>query len=94
MTLRDESLVSLNPELVSAELSGEAVVLNPKTGLYFGLNPLGTRVWLLLKEAPRRVAEIRLTILQEYDVELAQCDHDLRALLTGLKEHGLIDVSE
>jgi hypothetical protein len=91
--LRDESRISLTPEQVSAELDGEAVVLNLKDGVYFGLNPVGTRVWSLLKEGPKRVAELRQAILDEYDVGFQECDDDLRSLLTSLDEHGLIAVS-
>lgn len=94
MTLRDESRVAIGPEQLSAELDGEAVVLNLKDGVYFGLNPVGTRVWALLKAAPRSVAELRQAILAEYDVAFDQCDADLRALLDALKEHGLVDISE
>jgi len=92
--LRDESRVSLSSEQVSAELDGEAVVLNLKDGVYFGLNPVGSRVWSLLKEAPKSVAELRQTILAEYDVGYEECDKDLRSLLDALQGHGLIDVSD
>lgn len=92
--LRDESQVTLSAEQVSAELEGEAVVLNLKDGVYFGLNPVGTRVWSLLKEAPQSLAELRQTILAEYDVGYEQCDSDLRSLLDALREHGLIDINE
>jgi len=91
--LCDESRISLTPEQVSAELDGEAVLLNLKNGVYFGLNPVGTRVWSLLKEGPKRVAELRQAILDEYDVGFQECDDDLRSLLTSLDEHGLIAVS-
>ena len=91
---RDESRVSLSSEQVSAELDGEAVVLNLKDGVYFGLNPVGSRVWSLLKEAPKSVAELRQTILAEYDVGYEECDKDLRSLLDALQGHGLIDVSD
>ena len=94
MTLRDESRITLSGEQVSAELDGEAVVLNLREGVYFGLNPVGTRVWSLLKEGPKSVMELRQAILDEYDVAFQQCDEDLRSLLTSLDEHGLIVISD
>jgi hypothetical protein len=94
MTFSDDSLVTLGSEQVSAELEGEAVVLNLKDGVYFGLNPVGSRVWSLLKEAPKSVAELRQAILAEYDVGYEECDRDLRSLLEALHAHGLIDVSD
>ena len=94
MTLSDDSLIALGSEQVSAELEGEAVVLNLKDGVYFGLNPVGSRVWSLLKEAPKSMAELRQAILAEYDVGYEECDRDLRSLLDALREHGLIKISE
>jgi hypothetical protein len=93
MTLRDETRITLSAEHVSAELDGEAVVLNLKDGVYFGLNPVGSRIWSLLKEAPKSVAELRQAVLAEYDVGYEECDRDLRALLDALREHGLIDIN-
>jgi hypothetical protein len=93
MTLRDETRIALSAEHVSAELDGEAVVLNLKDGVYFGLNPVGSRIWSLLKEAPKSVAELRQAVLAEYDVGYEECDRDLRALLDALREHGLIDIN-
>jgi hypothetical protein len=92
--IRDDSRITLSAEQVSAHLDGEAVVLDLRDGVYFGLNPVAARVWSLLKEAPRSVAELRQTILDEYDVPFEQCDGDLRALLESLIGHGLVDIGE
>lgn len=94
MKIRDETRISISTDQVSAELNGEAVVLNLKSGVYFGLNPVGTTVWSMLKTSPRSVAELREGILQEYDVGVERCDDDLRALLASLSEHGLIEITE
>ena len=53
MTLRDESRITLSVDQALAQLEGEAVVLDLRDGVYFGLNPVAARVWSLLKEAPR-----------------------------------------
>ena len=34
-----------NSHVVMRELGGEAVILDMKSGVYFGLNGVGTRVW-------------------------------------------------
>src|SRR5438874_308601 len=38
-------------ELLSSELDGEAVILDLTSGVYFGLNGVGARIWELLGEA-------------------------------------------
>ncbi len=80
-------------EQVSSDLGGEVVILNLKTGIYYGLDNVGAHVWTLLKE-PRRVNEIRDSILREYEVEPERCEEDLLALLEELESKGLIEISD
>ena len=40
--------VSINPAAVFAELDDGAVILNVDTGIYFGLDRVGTRIWTLV----------------------------------------------
>lgn len=76
---------------VSCDLSGEAVILHLQDGIYYGLNPVGARIWQLLQE-PRTVGDITSRILDEYDVEPSRCDQDLSALLLELSSRKLIEV--
>jgi hypothetical protein len=89
--MNDEVKIRLVDDQMSCDLDGEAAILNLKSGIYFGLNPVGTRIWNLLKENPRTLGEIRETILGEYEVGFEQCDGDLRALVGQLKEHRLVE---
>ena len=85
------STVVVVKEQVSADLSGEAAILNLKRGTYYGLDAVGARIWGLIQE-PRVVSEIRDTILREYDVEPKRCEEDIFVLLGELLSHGLIEV--
>jgi hypothetical protein len=76
---------------VSCDLAGEAVILQLQDGVYYGLNPVGARVWQLLKE-PRTVGDIMSRILDEYDVDPSRCEQDLSALLLELSSKKLIEV--
>jgi hypothetical protein len=75
---------------VSTELGGEMAILNPKTGIYFGLDPVGARVWYLITEM-RCMREIRDTLLNEYDVKPERLESDLLGLLSELQNKGLIE---
>ena len=79
------------PDQVSTNLEDEAVILHLKDGIYFGLNQVGSRIWNLL-EVSRTVGEIRDIILEEYEVEPAQCEGDLLKLLKELHDRGLIEI--
>jgi Coenzyme PQQ synthesis protein D (PqqD) len=88
--LSGESTVVVSQDQVSCELGGEAAILNLKAGVYYGLNEVGARIWKLIHE-PKRVSEIRDTILEEYQVEPEQCEVDVMVLLQALLDNGLIE---
>jgi hypothetical protein len=62
-----------------------------KNEVYYGLEGVGARVWHML-EKPRRIAELRDAILEEFDVDPARCEHDLMGLLTKLLAEGMIEL--
>jgi len=89
--ISERSTVVVAKDQVSADLSGEAAILNLKTSTYFGLNTVGASIWKLIQE-PKKVTEIRDAIVEEYDVEPDRCERDLLELLQELSKHGLIEV--
>jgi hypothetical protein len=76
--------------VIYRDLDGEAVILNLKTGVYFGLDTVGTRMWALISEHGRRekVLEVMLT---EYEVDDQRLGSDLDNLVTQLLDHGLLE---
>ena len=48
LTLDDRLIVA--PDVVSRDLEGETVILNLDTGLYFGLDAVGTTIWNRIRE--------------------------------------------
>ena len=86
-----ESRVRIPKDILFKDLSGETVLLNLHTGVYFGLDPIGSRIWQLL-QARHRLADILATLLQEFDVSEAQGRDDLVELVESLQNHGLIQV--
>lgn len=85
------SIVVCSDENLSCELQGEAVVLNLQSGIYFGLNPLGARIWELIQQ-PAKVCFIRDELLKEFRVDPYQCEADLLAFLKQLQANDLIRV--
>lgn len=85
------SIVVCSDENLSCELQGEAVVLNLQSGTYFGLNPLGARIWELIQK-PAKVSFIRDELLKEFRVDPCQCEADLLSFLKQLQANDLIRV--
>ncbi len=84
-----DSIVQSSPDQVSCDLGSEAAVLNLKDGLYYGLNPVGARVWNLIGQ-PRSLASIRDAIVAEFDVAPEACERDLADLIDHLLAKGLV----
>jgi len=85
------STVKIPDGIVHRDLQGELVLLSLDSGIYFGLDLLGTRIWHLL-QAGRTLQQVLDAVLQEYDVPEAQCRQDLLNLVTHMREKGLIEV--
>lgn len=80
--------LSLTRDAVIRDLEGEAVVLDLKSGTYFGLNGVGTRIWHLI-EGNGQLTVAFDTLCREYDAAPADIERDLLALVKRLVEAGL-----
>jgi hypothetical protein len=87
------SVVVATTEQVSCPLGEESAILNLKNSVYYGMNPLGARVWTLLQQ-PRSVSELRDTLLDEYEVAAERCEHELLELLEKMRTEGLVEVRD
>ncbi len=85
------SRVHIADEVVFRDLEGGAVLLNLESGVYFGLDPVGTRIWQLLREHGG-LEEVLTRLLEEYEVERAQGEKDLLDLVVKLSRNGLIEI--
>ena len=92
MEVSDQLLVSRKEGLIEAEVDGEIVALHVELGTCFGFNQTATRVWRLL-EGPRTIAELREALSNEFEVDPAECEAQLRDLLKDLEKEGLVEVS-
>jgi hypothetical protein len=90
-SLRTSSVVVMARDQVSCPLGEESAILNLKNSVYYGLDPVGARIWTLLQE-PRSIGELRDVLIAEYEVEPAQCERDLLALLEKMRSEGLVEV--
>jgi hypothetical protein len=88
MTILLDSVVAASDDAVFRELDGESVLLNLETGMYFGLDAVGTRVWQLAGGGGS-LRGIRERLVEEYDAEPSVIERDLLALADTLVTKGL-----
>lgn len=78
--------------LMEAELGDELVALDPEAGQCFGFNNVAATVWRHL-ENPKTFDQLRDALLDEYEVDSAQCSEELRGLLDDLSSRGLVSAA-
>ena len=88
MAIPLDSTVAASDDAVFREMDGESVLLNLETGMYFGLDEVGTRVWRLAADNGSLRA-IRERLVEEYDADAATIERDLLALAEALVSKGL-----
>lgn len=88
MALTLDTVVSVSDDAVFRELEGESVVLNLETGMYYGLDEVGTCAWRAIepKGALRQAFE---RVVQDFETERAAAEADLLELAASLVDKGL-----
>jgi hypothetical protein len=80
---------AVHPSVICRELSGETVLLNLESGVYYGLDAVGTRVWQLLVQGCT-IAAVCETMVEEYDVAPDVLRDDVVRLVGELRERGIV----
>jgi len=80
---------AIKPNAMARQLGEETVILDLESGTYFGLDPVGARIWQLMKEG-KSLAEICDVMLDEYEVSREKLERDALALAQDLEARSLI----
>ena len=75
--------------VITRELDGETILLNLETGIYFGLDKVGTDVWRAIRTVGT-LGEALDLVQSEYDVEPAVLRVDFLRLVDELLAKGLL----
>jgi coenzyme PQQ synthesis protein D (PqqD) len=87
-----ETRICAAPDQLSSKLGDKLVILNLESGVYFGLDPVGARVWELIQES-KTVSEIQGALLAEFDVTADVLEKDLSDLFQQMQDQGLIRIA-
>jgi hypothetical protein len=78
-------------QVLVQELGDEAVLLDLASERYFGLDPVGTRIWKLLGQ-DGRLRRVFAVLCADYAVEPSELQNDLLDLADQLADAGLVEV--
>ena len=87
MNLSDK--VTIPAQVMAREVGGEAVILDLASGTYYGLDPVGARIWQLMAEG-QTLTQVCEVMLAEYDVTREDIERDVLALVQTLRERKLV----
>lgn len=87
MRLSDK--IKIPDQVLARQIGGETVMLDLAQGTYFGLDPVGARIWQLLAEG-KTLAEVCDAMMTEYDVTRDDIERDVARLAEELADRGLI----
>ena len=86
-------MIHFSSSISISAIDDEVVLLDSESGIYFGLNPVGSRMFQLLKET-LSLAPTLERLLGEYEVPREVLDRDLRVFLKTLQEKKLVETDE
>lgn len=89
MNLSDK--VTIPAQVMTREVGDETVILDLANGTYYGLDPVGERIWQLMSEG-QTLAQVCQTMLAEYEVTREDIERDVLALVNTLVDKQLVGV--
>jgi len=90
MNLSDKIMIPA--QVMARQVGQETVILDLASGTYFGLDPVGARIWQLMAEG-KTLAEVCEAMLAEYEVTAEKIELDVLALAQELSAKQLISVA-
>jgi hypothetical protein len=85
------TVVQVSANEVSTQVHDEAVILDLDTSVYFGLDPVGARIFEMLAQ-PTPLHDVLGAVVAEFDVDEDTARTDLLALVGQLLENRLVVV--
>lgn len=76
-------------DAIESAVGDETVLLHLVRGTYYGLDPVGTRVWALLKEG-RNPTEICQVLTEEFDAPPDVIEQDVTRFLEALLQNEIV----
>ena len=75
-------------QVIARDVGQEIVLLDLASGTYFGLDPVGARIWQLMRSG-KTLDEVCDAMMEEYEVPRETLERDVQALARQLIEKQL-----
>ena len=81
--------VTVPQDVMARKVGNETVILDLANGTYYGLDPVGARIWQLMAEG-QKLTQVCEVMLAEYETTREVIEHDVLALVHTLIERHLV----
>lgn len=82
--------LSIPAQVMSRQVGDETVLLDLASGMYFGLDGVGKRIWETVADG-KSLAEAVAVITSEFEADEAQVQADVIEFASDLVERGLLE---
>ena len=89
MNLSDK--VTIPAQVMAREVGDETVILDLASGTYYGLDPVGARIWQLMAEG-LTLEQVCEAMLIDYEVTREDIERDVLALGQRLLDKHLVNI--
>ncbi len=80
----------INHNVLSSKIDEEAILMSIEAESYFGLDPVGSRIWELLSNQPATTNDLVEILMKEYDVDKATCSTQVQQFIDEMISKNLI----
>ena len=84
-----DTTLSIPEQVMSRLVDEETVLIDLSTGIYFGLDGVGQRIWESIADGCS-IREIAAVIVAEYEIDVAKARSDVFAFVEDLLKRGLL----
>ena len=86
-----DTVLTQNKDLVASSIDGEVVLMSIENGKYYGINPIGSRIWEILAY-PTTYIDLIDTLLTEFDIDRITCEKKVTTFLKEIAAENIIEI--
>lgn len=79
--------------VLTTQVGDELVLLNINTEIYYGIDPVGARIWAVVTTSDSIEHALEI-LVDEFDVELNTLKQDVETLVNNCVEYGLVEITD
>ena len=90
-TYNMNTIWQVSKKVLSSKIDEEVILMSIEADSYFGIDPVGSRIWELLSKQPATINELVQILVEEYEVDEQTCRKDVQAFIDDMSARKLIE---